>query len=94
MNKMKGLVEQIKLGLVVGLLTALTGCATFGYGGYYGDTVVVPGPDMYLFGGDYDMGRNVHSYSHRGSESRRVAHPSGGQSHGAAHPNAGKGGKR
>ena len=106
MNKVNGPIEQIKFGLVVGLLAALTGCATFGYGGYYGDTVVMPAPDMYLFGGDYDMGRNVHGYSHRGSESRRAAHPgggqnrgaavhpSGGQSHGAAHPSAGKGGKR
>jgi len=32
-------------------------------------------PDLYLFGGGYDRGRDVHDYSHRGSESRAAAHP-------------------
>jgi len=35
---------------------------------------VVIEPDMYLFGGDYDGGRYVHNYSHRGFESRGAAH--------------------
>ena len=41
--------------------------------------VEVPGPDFFLFGGDYDRRRDVHDYSHRGYESRRRAHPEGGE---------------
>ena len=78
MNKAKGLVGRIKIGLVVGLLTALTGCAGYGGGPYYNEGVVVE-PDMYLFGGYYDSGRDAHNYSHRGSESRGAARPSGGK---------------
>jgi hypothetical protein len=37
--------------------------------------VVVAEPDVYVFGGGYEGGRDVHDYSHRGSESRAVAHP-------------------
>ena len=93
MNKAKGLIDRIKIGLLIGLLTVLTGCA--GYGGgpyYYGDTVVVSEPDMYLFGGYYDRGRDAHHYSHRGSQSRGAAHSGG--SHGAAHSGGVKGGRR
>jgi hypothetical protein len=86
MNKANGPIERIKIGLVVGLLAALTGCAAYGGGGYYGDTGYYYGvsePDMYLFGGDYYRGRDAHNYSHRGTESRGVAHSGGVQSHAA-----------
>jgi len=39
---------------------------------------VAPAPDVFLFGGGYDRGRDVHGYSQRGSESRAVAHGGGG----------------
>ena len=107
MNKTNSLFERIKIGLVIGLLLGLTGCAGYWGEGYYGNTMMVSGPepDMFLFGGNYDRGRDAHNYSHRGSESRRAAHPSGRQSHGtvhsstvqshgAAHPSGGQGGKR
>jgi hypothetical protein len=59
---------------------------------YDGGGVVVSAPDLYLFGGGYDRGRDVRDYSRRGSESRAVAHP---ESRGAAHPaGGGQGGRR
>ena len=69
----------IKIGLVIGLLAVLMGCAGTWFEGYYVETL--PGPDdMFLFGGDYYRGRDAHDYSHRGFESRRAAHHhSGGQ---------------
>jgi len=74
---------RIKIGLVMGLmagwLIALTGCGAYVDGGYYGEPVVVE-PDVFLFGGVYEHGRDVHAYSHRGAESRGAAHSSG--SHG------------
>jgi hypothetical protein len=95
MNKANGSVERFKIGLVIWLLTILTGCVGFWGGGYYyGDTMVGPEPDMYLFGGDYYRGHDAHYYSHRGSESRGVAHPSGGQSRGSVHSGVREGGKR
>jgi len=99
-NKANGPVERIKIGLVVGLLATLTGCAGYwGRGYYYGNAVVMTGlePDLFLFGGDYGRGRDAHNYSHRGSESRRAAHPGGGrgsESRGAPHPGGGQRGKR
>jgi hypothetical protein len=78
MNKTKCLVDQIKIGLLIGLLASLTGCATYGGGPYYDGGVVVAEPDEYLFGGSYDNGRDVHNYSHRGSASRGAAHAGGG----------------
>ena len=59
-----------------------------GYGGgYYG------APDMYVFGGEYERGRDVHEYSHRGSVSRESAHPVAAPSaHTAAHSSAHSGG--
>ncbi|MGD0744988.1 MAG: hypothetical protein ABSA45_07520 [Verrucomicrobiota bacterium] len=69
-------------------MTALTGCVGF-VGGGYGGEVVVPGPDVFLFGGGYDRGRDVHDYSRRGGESRAVAHPSGG-----GHPSGGRHGEK
>jgi hypothetical protein len=92
MNKSNGLVNQIKIGLAVALLAALTGCV--GYvdgGGGYGGTVVVPGPDVVVYGGGfygggvYERGHDVHGYSDRGSVSRAAAHRGGG---------GGRGGKR
>ena len=95
MNKANSPIERIKIGLLIGLLAVLTGCAGFlGGGYYYGDTVVVSEPDLFLFGGDYYRGREMHNYSHRGSESRRAAHPSGGQSRVAVHPSGVQRGKR
>jgi len=94
MNSANRPVERIKIGLVIGLLAVLTGCAGYWGGGYYyGDTVVVSEPDLYIFGGDYDRGRDVHYYSKRGSESRGAAHSGGGQSRGAA-PSGGGNGRR
>ena len=82
-NKANGPVDRIKIGLGIALLAALTGCVGY-VGGGYGGAVVVAEPDVYLFGGGYDRGRDVHGYSNRGSVSRAAAHPSGG----------GQGGKR
>lgn len=90
MNK-RNFFFRVKAGFVLGvvLLGTLTGCV--GYvdgGGDYGGVIVAPEPDVYLFGGGYDHGRDVHGYSHRGAVSRGVAHPggvghAGGGSHGA-----------
>ena len=80
MNKAKGPLARLKIPLGIALLTALTGClGVVGGGGEYGDdyggAVIVPRPDVYIFGGGYDRGRDEHDYSHRGHESRGVAHP-------------------
>jgi hypothetical protein len=64
-------------GLGMALLAALTGCVGYVDGGYYGGPVVVPGPDVYFYGGGYERGHDVRVYSHRGFESRAVAHPGG-----------------
>jgi len=80
MKKANGPIDRIAMALGTALLTAtaLTGCLGWvGGGGDYGGEVVVPGPDFYLFGGGYDRRRDVHDYSHRGHESRAVAHPAG-----------------
>ncbi|MGA2173679.1 MAG: hypothetical protein ABSH38_01730 [Verrucomicrobiota bacterium] len=77
MNKTNGPVDRIKIGLGTALLVALTGCVGYVEGGY-GGAVVVPGPDVYVFGGDFGRGRDVRDYSHRGVVSRAVAHPAGG----------------
>ena len=71
--------DQIKLGLSVAMLVVTTvGCVGYVDGGY-GGAIVVPAPDVYFYGG-YERGREVHSYSHRGFESRAVAHPVGRRS--------------
>ena len=66
MKKTNRRVDRIKIGLGMALLAALTGCVGYVDGGYYGGPVVVPGPSVYFWGGDYDRGRDVHVYSHRG----------------------------
>ena len=78
MNKTNGPVDRIKVGLAIVLLAALTGCVGYVDGGYSG-TVVVPGPDFYVFGGPYYGGHDARDYSRRGSESRAVAHGPGGR---------------
>ena len=77
MNKTNGPVDRIKMILGIALLAALTGCVGYVDGGY-GGAVVVPGPEVSFWGGDYDRGRDVHVYSHRGGESRAAAHFGGG----------------
>lgn len=65
--------NRIKIGGGIALLATLMGCV--GYVGPDGGAVVeAPGPDVYLFGGGFDRGRDVHAYSHRGFASRAVAH--------------------
>ena len=92
MNQTNGPVNRIKIGLVtvlgITLLVTLTGCVGwvdggggYGGGGWWGDGGWWGG------GGGYDRGRDVHSYSQRGSASRAVAHPGDGG-------HAGGGGKR
>jgi hypothetical protein len=87
--KKKYLAGQIKIGLLIGLLASLTGCATYGGGPYYDGAVVVADPDEYLFGGGYDNGRDVQHYSQRGSASRGTAHAGSG-----GHAGGGGGGRR
>jgi hypothetical protein len=74
MNKTNRPVDRIKMGLGIALLAALTGCVGYVDGGY-GGTVVMPGPDMYYYGGYHERGPEVHAYSQRGYESRAVVHP-------------------
>jgi hypothetical protein len=96
MNKTNALADRIMLGLGIVMLAAATGCIVPVGGGYGGD-VVVPGPDMVLYGGgfdrgrDFDSGRDAHAYSERGVASRAAAHPGGG-GHAAA-PHGGGGGE-
>jgi hypothetical protein len=80
MNKASSPVGQIKIRLAIAVLSAMTaGCVGFVGGGDDGGVVVAPGPDVVLFGGGYDRGRDVHSYSQRGFQSRAVAHGGGGR---------------
>ena len=67
-------VRGIAAGLGIALLTVLVGCVGYVDGGY-GGVVAAPEPDVYIFGGGYEHGRDVHFDSHRGHESRAVAHP-------------------
>jgi hypothetical protein len=87
MNHAKGPVDQIKIGLGIALLAALTGCVGYVDGGYYGGPAMVSGPDVYFYGGGYERGHDVRAYSHRGGESRAVAHSS--VSHGGGHSSGG-----
>jgi len=72
-TKRGGLRGRINLGLEVLLLGSLMGCVGYVDGGY-GGTVIVPGPDVYFYGGPYERGRDVRVYSHRGAVSRGAAH--------------------
>ena len=76
-NRSRDALRGIGIGLVTALVATVLGCVGYVDGGYGAD-VYVPGPDVVIFGGgfDHDRGREVHDYSHRGVESRRVAHPS------------------
>jgi hypothetical protein len=75
LNKGKGPVDGIKIALGMALLAVLMGCVGVGYvDGGYGPTVVVPGPDVYFYGGIHERGRDARDYSHRGFESRAAAH--------------------
>jgi len=74
----------------IALLVISTGCIVpVGGGGYDGDVIVPGPPDVYLFGGGYDRGRDVHEYSQRGYASRSAAHSGGGH---AEAPHGGGGG--
>ena len=81
------------------VVESLKGCVGYVDGGYggYGDSGGYdegPGPDLYLFGGDYDRGRDVQAYSHRGSMSRGTVHAGGGGHFGGAHGGGHGGGRR
>jgi hypothetical protein len=71
------ILNRIKIGVAMILLAGLTGCVGYVDGGY-GGTVVVPGPDVGIYGGFYDHGPDVHVYHDRGFRSRAIAHPVGG----------------
>jgi hypothetical protein len=87
MNKSNSLGSRVALGFGVVLLVASVGCIVPVGGGGYGGEVVAPGPDVVLFGGGYDRGRDVHAYSQRGFASRAAVHPGGG--HAVAHSSGG-----
>jgi hypothetical protein len=70
MSPFNKLFYPLQIALGIALLTALAGCVGYVDGGYGGGAVVVPGPDVYLFGGGYDRGYDAHGYAHRGFESR------------------------
>ncbi len=92
MSEARARISRIKLGLAIAALAvftgSLTGCVGYADGGYGGPDY---GPDVYLFGGGYDRGGDVHNYSHRGAESRSVAHSGGGHGGGG---HGGGGGRR
>jgi hypothetical protein len=93
MKKATDLANRITLGLGILLLVVSAGCLVpVGGGGYDGDVVVPGPPDVFLFGGGYDRGRDVHAYSRRGFASRAAAHPGGG--HAAPHGGGGGGDRR
>jgi hypothetical protein len=85
MNKTNNSFDRIKIGLAVALVATLTGCIGFVGPGPGGPDVYVGGPDVTLFGGGYDRGRDVHAYSQRGFSSRAAAHPGFGGGGGRKH---------
>jgi hypothetical protein len=72
MKKINSWLGGIKIGLGTALLVTLLGCVGYVDGG--GGAVVVPGPDVTIFGGGFDRGHAVRDYSHRGAVSRGFAH--------------------
>ena len=51
-----------------------SGCVGYVDGGGGGAVYVSPPePNVVVFGGDYDHGHDVHTYSHRGYDSRHAA---------------------
>lgn len=72
MNKTNGLVDRIKMGLIIALVAVSAGCVGYVNGGY-GGAVVVPVPEVYVFGGAYERGPDVRVYSQRGYQSRQAA---------------------
>ena len=77
-NKTNRPFHWIKLGAGIALITILTGCVGYVDGGYRGGAVVVSGPDLFLFGGGYDRGRDERGYRDRGAASRGEDHHDGG----------------
>ena len=99
LNLTSRLVDRIKIGLAIVMLTGLTGCIGFvGGDGYYGDGGYVGGwwwGDGGWWGGGgrgYDRGHDVHGYSARGAASRGAAHGGGGHASGGGGHASGGGG--
>jgi hypothetical protein len=83
---MSGRFTILLLGLIVFLCFSTISraqpvvCGSYGSGCYYNNGCFCNDVgEGYLFGGDYDRGRDVHNYSHRGFESRGAAHSGGGR---------------
>jgi len=93
MNTVPVLVKQLKIGLAIAVLTALTGCIGFVDGGGYGYDDGGWWGGWWGGGGGYDRGRDVHGYSARGAASRGAAHGGGG-GHASGGGGHGGGGKR
>lgn len=81
MNRAKFCNDLLKFGAGTLLVASLTGCVGYVDGGGavgYVAPVFVPVPEVYIYGGGYERGHDVHIYSERGHESRGFAHPGGG----------------
>ncbi len=81
MNKTSTRFQPFHLLLGIALLGALTGCVGYVGDGYGGAEVIAPGPDVAIFGGGFERGRDVHVYSHRGFVSRGGGFHGGGGHH-------------
>jgi hypothetical protein len=95
-NRINVLVGQIKIGLAIAMLTALTGCIGFvGGGGDYGGGGWWWDDGGWWGGGGrgFDRGHDVRGYSARGAASRGAAHGGGG-GHASGGGGHGGGGKR
>jgi len=90
MNPIKVLADQLKIGLAIAMLAALTGCigVVGGGGGYVGGGGWWWDDGGWWGGGHgYDRGHDVRGFSTRGAASRGAAHGGGGG-------HAGGGGRR
>jgi hypothetical protein len=79
-------IGRIKIGQGVALTAALLGGVGFANAQlivrppeirvpvFPSPLVILPRPDVFVYGGDYDDRREVRHYGHRGSESRGRAH--------------------